>query len=324
MSEALLEVRDLHICYETSRGCVRAVDGVSLAIYEGETFCLVGETGCGKSTLALAIPRLLPPNARLLRGNILFKGIDLLRASESELQKIRGREIAMIFQNPMTSLNPVHTIGFQVAEVPLIHFRMSWKEALVVAVKQLGKVGIPDPDLRSKDYPHTFSGGMKQRSMIAMMTTCKPSLLIADEPTTALDVTIQAQILKLLYELKSEYGLTLLLITHNFGIVAEVCDRVGVMYAGKIVEVADVREIFENPQHPYTKGLIECVVARRKSKTRLNQIPGTPPSLLNPPSGCRFHPRCPYTTRKCLREEPQIIEVREGHLVACHNYDRIR
>lgn len=324
MPEVLLDVRDLHVCYEISRGCVRAVDDVSLTIYKGETFCLVGETGCGKSTLALAIPRLLPPNARLLKGAIFFKGIDLLRASENELQKIRGKEIAMIFQNPMTSLNPVHTIGFQVAEVPVTHFRVSWKEALAIAVKQLCKVGIPDPDLRSKDYPHTFSGGMKQRSMIAMMTTCKPGLLIADEPTTALDVTIQAQILKLLHELKNEYDLTLLLITHNFGLVAEVCDRVGVMYAGKIVEVADVREMFENPQHPYTKGLIECVVARRKSKTRLNQIPGTPPSLLNPPSGCRFHPRCFYATHKCLREEPRLIKVREDHLVACHNYERVR
>lgn len=324
MSRILLEVKDLHICYETSRGCVRAVDGVSLVIYEGETFCLVGETGCGKSTLALAIPRLLPPNARLLRGDIFFRGMNLLKISESELQKIRGKEIAMIFQNPMTSLNPVHMIGFQVAEVPATHFRISWREALLTAIKQLGRVGIPDPDLRSRNYPHMFSGGMKQRTMIAMMTTCKPSLLIADEPTTALDVTIQAQILKLLHELKNEYGLTLLLITHNFGIVAEVCDRVGVMYAGKLVEVAEVREVFENPQHPYTKGLIGCVVARKKSKTRLNQIAGAPPSLLNPPNGCRFHPRCFYTTPKCLREEPQLIEVCRGHLVACHNYERIR
>jgi len=322
--EVLLDVRNLQICYETSRGCVRAVDGVSLEVYRGETFCLVGETGCGKSTLALAIPRLLPPNARLLNGEIIFKGKNLLTASEIELQKIRGREIAMIFQNPMTSLNPVHRVGFQVAEVPATHFRISWREALVTAVKQLGRVGIPDPDLRSRDYPHTFSGGMKQRSMIAMMTICKPSLLIADEPTTALDVTIQAQILKLLHELKIEYGLTLLLITHNFGIVAEVCDRVGVMYAGKIVEVADVREIFESPQHPYTKGLIECVVARRKSKSRLNQIPGAPPSLLSPPSGCRFHPRCTYVTHKCLSEEPRLVGVREGHLVACHNHERVR
>jgi len=200
---------------------------------------------------------------------------------------------------------------------------MSWRDALATAVRQLGRVGIADPDMRSRDYPHTFSGGMKQRSMIAMMTTCKPSLLIADEPTTALDVTIQAQILKLLHELKNEYGLTLLLITHNFGIVAEVCDRVGVMYAGKIVEIADVTEVFEAPLHPYTKGLIDCVVARRKSKTRLNQIPGTPPSLLNPPSGCRFHPRCAYVTHECVREEPQLIEVRKNHLVACHNYERV-
>ena len=324
MPEVLLSVRNLQICYETSKGCVRAVDGVSLEVYSGETFCLVGETGCGKSTLALAIPRLLPHNARLLNGEILFKGKNLLTASESELQKIRGKEIAMIFQNPMTSLNPVHRVGFQVAEVPVTHYRISWREALIAAVRQLGRVGIPDPDLRSRDYPHTFSGGMKQRSMIAMMTTCKPSLLIADEPTTALDVTIQAQILKLLHELKNEYGLTLLLITHNFGVVAETCDRVGVMYAGKIVEVADVREIFEDPLHPYTKGLIECVVARRKSKSRLNQIPGTPPSLLSPPNGCRFHPRCSYATHKCLREEPQLVKVREDHLVACHNYERVR
>jgi len=321
--EVLLNVRDLRICYETSRGCVKAVEGVSLEVYAGETFCLVGETGCGKSTLALAIPRLLPPNARILSGSILFKGVDLLRVSDRKLQELRGKEIAMIFQNPMTSLNPVHRVGFQVAEVPVTHFKMSWREALATAVRQLGRVGIADPDLRSRDYPHTFSGGMKQRSMIAMMTTCKPSLLIADEPTTALDVTIQAQILKLLHELKNEYGLTLLLITHNFGIVAEVCDRVGVMYAGKIVEVADVTEVFEAPLHPYTKGLIDCVVARRKSKSRLNQIPGTPPSLLNPPTGCRFHPRCAYVTYECVREEPRLIEVRKNHLVACHNYEKV-
>jgi len=324
LPRTLLSIRDLRVYYETIRGYVRAVDNVNLEIYEGERFCLIGETGCGKSTLALAIPRLLPPNARILSGSIMFKNIDLLKLSDSELEEIRGRDIAVVFQNPMRSLNPVLRVGPQVAEPLVAHFKTTWREALVSAIKQLSRVGIPDPELRSRDYPHAFSGGMKQRAMIAMMTTCKPSLLIADEPTTALDVTIQAQVLKLIRELKDEYGLTLLLITHNFGIVAEMCDRAGVMYAGKLVEVSNVVDIFESPLHPYTKGLIECVVARKKSKLRLSQIPGAPPSLINPPEGCRFHPRCLYANRKCVSEEPQLIEVSKGHLVACHNYESNR
>jgi len=322
LPRTLLSIKDLRVYYETIRGYVKAVDSVDLEIYEGESFCLVGETGCGKSTLALAIPRLLPPNARILSGSIMFKNIDLLKLSDSELEEIRGRDIAVVFQNPMSSLNPVLRIGLQVGEPLVAHFKTPWREALISAIKQLSRVGIPDPHLRSKDYPHAFSGGMKQRSMIAMMTSCKPSLLIADEPTTALDVTIQAQVLRLIRELKEEYGLTLLLITHNFGIVAEMCDRVGVMYAGKLVEVGNVIDIFESPLHPYTKGLIECVIARRKSKSRLSQIPGAPPSLINPPGGCRFHPRCLYATSRCTSEEPGLIEVSREHLVACHNYVR--
>ncbi len=323
MPEKILEVQNLKVCYETGRGCVKAVDDVSLTIFEGEAFCLVGETGCGKSTLALSIPRLLPPNSRVLDGRILFKGKDLLRVDDSELQRIRGKEMAIVFQNPMTSLNPAYRVGYQVAEVPVTHLGMSWDKALTSAVNQLSKVGIPDAGIRARDYPHVYSGGMKQRSMIAMMTTCKPSLLIADEPTTALDVTIQAQILKLLHSLRVEYGLTLLLITHNFGIVAEVCDRVGVMYSGKIVEVGEVTEIFDNPLHPYTRGLIECVASRRGSKARLNQIPGSLPNPLNLPSGCRFHPRCPYTTYLCMKEEPTMTEATSNHSVACHNYKAV-
>ncbi|MEM2020679.1 MAG: ABC transporter ATP-binding protein [Zestosphaera sp.] len=324
MPEKILDVQNLKVCYETGRGCVKAVDDVSLTIFEGEAFCLVGETGCGKSTLALSIPRLLPPNSRVLDGRILFRGKDLLKVDDNELQRIRGKEIAIVFQNPMTSLNPVYRVGYQVAEVPVTHLGMSWDKALTSAVNQLNKVGIPDARIRARDYPHVYSGGMKQRSMIAMMTTCNPSLLIADEPTTALDVTIQAQILKLLQSLRVEYGLTLLLITHNFGIVAEVCDRVGVMYSGKIVEVGEVTEIFDNPLHPYTRGLIECVVSRRGLKARLNQIPGNLPNPLNLPNGCRFHPRCPYTTYLCMNEEPVISEATLNHSVACHNYKAIR
>jgi peptide/nickel transport system ATP-binding protein len=320
VSRTLLEIENLRVYYETPRGPVKAVDGVDLEVYEGESFCLVGETGCGKSTLALAIPRLLPPNARIVDGSIVFKGVDLTKLSESQLRKLRGREIAVVFQNPMRSLNPVLRIGFQVAEAPLTHFKVSWREALSIAIERLKRVGIPDVEMRVRDYPHVFSGGMKQRTMIAMMTTCKPSLLIADEPTTALDVTIQAQVLRLLRELKDEYSLTLILITHNFGIVAEMCDRVGVMYAGKIVEIGGVEEVFESPLHPYTRGLVDCVVARRGSKARLNQIPGFPPSLLNPPSGCRFHPRCPYATDACRKEEPPLMEASRGHFVACHKY----
>lgn len=324
MRKEILIIEDLKVYYETSRGFVKAVDGVNLSLLEGETFCLVGETGCGKSTLAYAIPRLLPPNARIVNGKILFNGKDLTKIDENEMRAIRGKEIAIVFQNPMSSLNPTLTIGTQVGEVPVTHLGFSWRDAWSYVIKQLRKVGISDPEVRAKSYPHTLSGGMKQRSMIAMMTSCTPKLLIADEPTTALDATIQAQILELLAHLKNEQNMTLLLITHNFGIVAEVCDRVGVMYAGKLVEVADINEVFENPLHPYTRGLIDCIVTRKKPKSRLYQIPGSPPNLLNPPSGCRFNPRCTQILPKCREVDPQLINVGKNHYVACHYYQEVR
>lgn len=317
----ILIIENLKVYYKTSEGgFVKAVDGVSLKLFEGEAFCLVGETGCGKSTLGYAIMKLLPPNAKILDGKILYNGRDLVKASEDEMRKIRGKELAMIFQNPMSSLNPTLTIGTQISEVPVTHLKISWKEAWSYAIDLLRKVKIPDPDVRIKSYPHTFSGGMRQRSMIAMMTSCAPKLLIADEPTTALDVTVQAQILELLASLKEEQSMTLLLITHNFGIVAKMCDRVGVMYAGKLVEVADVDEIFENPLHPYTKGLIGCVVSRRIPKSKLPQIPGSPPNLLSPPSGCRFNPRCTQVLPICKEIEPQLFKLSKNHYVACHHY----
>ncbi|MEM1628839.1 MAG: ABC transporter ATP-binding protein [Desulfurococcaceae archaeon] len=324
MGDVILEVKNLKVRYETSRGALTAVDNVNFTVYKGEAFCLVGESGCGKSTLALAIPRLLPPNARIVSGEIIYKGVDLLRLSDDDLRKIRGKEITIVFQNPMTSLNPVYRVGVQVAEIPVFHEDLSWRDAIKMAIKQLGRVKIPDPEIRARDYPHVYSGGMKQRAMIAMMTISRPSLLIADEPTTALDVTIQAQILELLRDLRSEYGLALILITHNFGIVAEMCDRVAVMYAGKIVEIARVDELFENALHPYTKGLIDCVKMRTEPKARLSQIPGSPPDLINPPTGCRFHPRCLFATDRCRREEPSMVELGNNHLVACHLYSPCR
>ncbi|MEM4482265.1 MAG: ABC transporter ATP-binding protein [Desulfurococcaceae archaeon] len=316
--DTLLEINNLKVIYETERGPLTPVDRVTLKVLRGETLCLVGESGCGKSTLALAIPRLLPPNAKIVSGQIIYKGNDLLKLDYNQLQKVRGREIAIIFQNPMSSLNPVMRVGHQVAEVPVFQNNMTWSKAVLLAIDQLGKVGLPDPAVRARDFPHAFSGGMKQRSMIAMMTVAKPDLLIADEPTTALDVTIQAQIIELLQTFKVEYQLTLILITHNFGIVAEICDRVAVMYSGKVIEIANTFELFKEPIHPYTRGLIECAKVRAKPKTKLYQIPGSPPDMINPPPGCRFHPRCPFATEKCSREEPPLMEVNKNHFVACH------
>lgn len=265
--------------------------------------------------------RLIPPPGKILSGEVLYKGTDLLKISESEMRKIRETEISMVFQNPMNSLNPVFTVGSQISEAPRIHFNLSSKEAWKRAVELIRDVKITDADTRAKCYPHVLSGGMRQRTMIAMMLSCNPSLLIADEPTTFLDVTIQAQILDLLIEVKEKLETSIILITHNFGLVAEFGDRVAVMYCGKVVEIGEVTTIFRNPLHPYTRGLLRCLPIGYKRKSKLGFIPGTLPSPIDTPRGCRFHPRCEHSTEKCKLREPELVEYEKNHFVACHLYE---
>jgi len=317
----LLQVRDLKTYFRTEAGVSKAVDGVDFNIQPGEVVGLVGESGSGKSVTALSILRLIPdPPGKIVGGAIIYKGRDLLKLTWDEMHEIRGNEISMIFQEPMTSLNPVFTIGSQVMEVILEHERVSRKEAFDRSVKMLEMVGIPDPASRMNDYPHQYSGGMRQRVMIAMALACNPSLLIADEPTTALDVTIQAQILELMLKIKEERkDAAILLITHNLAVVAETCQRVMVMYGGKIQEIAPVRELFKNPLHPYTCGLLASLptVAGERQK-RLRTIPGNVPGILDLPAGCKFETRCAERIEKCKTIEPELMEVAPGHWVRCH------
>jgi peptide/nickel transport system ATP-binding protein len=321
MAEALLEIRGLKTWFSTDDGMVRAVDGVSLSVARGETLAVVGESGCGKTVTARSILKLIDmPPGRFVAGEILWRGRDLIPLAASEIDSIRAREIGMVFQEPMTSLNPVYTVGDQVAESLRAHEKLSRKAALEAAIEMLRLVHIPNAERRAHDYPHQFSGGMRQRAMIAMALACKPQLLIADEPTTALDVTIQAQILELLADMKSRFGMAILLITHAMGVVAETAQRVVVMYAGKVVETAPVEELFGNPRHPYTQGLIRSIPRvdlRAHGRQRLEQIPGTVPSLLNPPVGCRFVARCRFATGICLSEEPPLRQVGPDHNMAC-------
>ncbi len=324
MSDILISIKGLKTNFYTYSGVVKALDGIDLDIYKNETIGLVGETGCGKSVTALSIIRLIQwPPGRIDEGSITFEGKDLLKLSNAEMRSIRGNKISMIFQEPMTSFNPVFTIGYQIAEVFILHQKMDKKTANEKAVEMLAFTGIPAPERVAKSYPHELSGGMLQRAMISMMLACKPALLIADEPTTALDVTIEAQILELMRDLKTKTGSSILMITHDLGVIAEVCDRVGVMYAGNIVELSAVREIFANPMHPYTVGLIGSIPKLNQKKgERLDTIPGSVPNLIYPPSGCRFHPRCPKVMDICKTEKPLMVEVEKGHMVACHLYDR--
>jgi oligopeptide/dipeptide ABC transporter ATP-binding protein len=314
----ILSIENLYVNFRTLWGVAKVLDNVNLKIYEGEIFGLVGETGCGKSVTAMSILRLLPSTAEI-SGRIIFKGEDLLKKSEEEMRKIRGKEITMVFQDPMTSLNPLFKIKDQMVDIITAHEKQSKDEALSLAKRLLTLVGLPDPERVLNSYPHELSGGMRQRVMIAMALSLNPSLLIADEPTTALDVTIQKQILDLILDLKEKYKFSVLLITHDLGIVAEICDRVGVMYAGNIVEVADTKDLFENPLHPYTQGLLSTVPDPRRKKT-LRPLRGSVPSLLNPPSGCRFHPRCDRMCDICTKQKPELIEHSKGHFVACHLY----
>lgn len=318
---SLLEVVNLKTYFATRRGEVRSVDDVSFTLEQGETLSLVGESGCGKSVTALSIMRLVANPGRVVGGEVRFEGRDLLKLSSEEMRAIRGDDIAMIFQDPMTSLNPVYTVGEQIAEAIRLHRKVSKREAWNQAVEGMRDVAIPAPEIRAKTYPHEMSGGMRQRVMIAMALACDPKLLIADEPTTALDVTIQAQILELLTELREKRHLALLLITHDLGVVAETSDRVAVMYAGKIVEEASAKELFKHPRHPYTEGLLRAVPRldeRREGRmTRLQTIEGVVPNPLELPDGCRFAPRCPHAQSKCREGEIPLIAVNEHHLSRC-------
>jgi oligopeptide/dipeptide ABC transporter ATP-binding protein len=341
--QPLLEIKDLNIAFDTERGQIRPVRDVSIDIYPGQTVALVGESGCGKSVTALSILRLIPqPPGRILSGSVTLEGRNLLDLPEKEMRSIRGKDIAMIFQEPMTSLNPVYTIGDQITEAVIIHQHVSSTEARRIAEQALKDVGIADPRRRLGEYPHQMSGGMRQRVMIAMALSCQPKLLIADEPTTALDVTIQAQILELLRKLQREKGMSILLITHDLGVVAENADVVAVMYASRVVEVAGVEDLFDRPQHPYTEGLFRAVPKLGDLRSRLEQIPGTVPNPARFPGGCKFHPRC-HRTRKlaeqagssetlevasagekfrvlkrCVTEEPELREVVPAHWARCH------
>jgi oligopeptide/dipeptide ABC transporter ATP-binding protein len=320
--EALVDIRDLCTYFHSDDGVAKAVDGVSYAIPAGRTLGLVGESGCGKSVTALSILRLIPsPPGRIERGRILFEGRDLLKLSEAAMRRIRGNDISMIFQEPMTSLNPVFTCGNQITEVLRLHQGLGKREALERAIEMLAKVGIPSPEQRVHEYPHQLSGGQKQRVMIAMALACNPKLLIADEPTTALDVTIQAQILDLLRALQAEFHMAILLITHDLGVIAEMAERVAVMYAGKIAELADAGELFGNPKHPYTVGLFGSLPRLGTHGERLNVIPGVVPNPIDFPPGCKFHPRCPRAFDRCRVEEPELRAVgSDGHVAACHLY----
>jgi len=329
VSTPLLAIEDLQTHFFTRDGVVRAVDGVSYAVEAGETLAVVGESGCGKSVTALSILRLVPsPPGRIVGGTIRFEGVDLLQIGEGEMRRIRGNEISMIFQEPMTSLNPVLTVSRQITETLILHQGLTARAAAARAIEMLRLVRIPEPERRARQYPHELSGGMRQRVMIAMALACHPKLLIADEPTTALDVTIQAQILDLMRELKSEIGAAIILITHDLGVVAEMAQRVAVMYAGRKVEEAPVGDLFRRPQHPYTLGLLASVprlgaTLGRAEPPRLAEIPGTVPSLRDPIVGCAFAPRCAYATERCSREAPPLEAKTAAHLAACFESERL-
>jgi peptide/nickel transport system ATP-binding protein len=323
MADPLVEIENLQTFFFTDEGVAKAVDDVSLVIPQGKTLGLVGESGCGKSVTALSVMRLISPPGRIVGGRVVLyedgRALTLTDLPEPKMRKIRGAEISMIFQEPMTSLNPVFTIGSQIIEAVRLHQDVDKAEARRLAIEMLDKVRIPVPEQRVKEYPHQFSGGMRQRAMIAMALSCNPRLLIADEPTTALDVTIQAQILDLLRSLQADVGMSILIITHDLGIVAEMADDVAVMYASKIAEYAPVRELFGSPLHPYTDGLFKSRPALGRSKhEKLNTIPGMVPSPLNFPEGCKFHPRCPFRQAICEKEEPELREISERHQARCH------
>ena len=320
MSQHLLEIKGLDIHYITEEGTVKAVNKMNLELSRGETLGLVGETGAGKTTTALGIMRLVAnPPGKIVGGEIIYEGKDLLKNTESEMRKVRGNKISMIFQDPMTSLNPVMTVGEQIAEVILLHQKVSKADSIKKAQEMLETVGIPGD--RYKDYPHQFSGGMKQRVVIAIALACNPQLLIADEPTTALDVTIQAQVLALMNKLKKDFDTSMIMITHDLGIVAEVCDKVAIMYAGSVVEYTNKESLYTDPMHPYTVGLFNSIPDLDADEPRLKPIRGLMPDPTNLPSGCPFHPRCPKAMEICKEKEPPEIYVKEDHMVKCFLYE---
>lgn len=316
--QPLLEVRSLSIHFFTEEGIIRAVEKVSLEIFPGEILGLVGESGCGKSVTGLSLLRLIPaPPGRIMSGEILFNGKNLLNLNEKEMEKVRGNEISMIFQEPMTSLNPVFTIGDQIMEAIMLHQGLDKREARKRAIEMLDRVKIPSPEKKIDSYPHQLSGGMRQRAMIAMALSCQPKLLIADEPTTALDVTIQAQVLQLLKEIQREMGMAVMLITHDLGVMAEIADRVAVMYAGRIFEYGPIEAIFNHMRNPYTRGLLNSIPQLTEKKERLNAIPGQVPDPMDLPSGCKFHPRCNLMVEDCKKEEPPLLQVNGNHFSRC-------
>ncbi|MEW6143845.1 MAG: ABC transporter ATP-binding protein [Thermodesulfobacteriota bacterium] len=323
--ETALEIKDLTVSFSSEGRRVEVVSGVSLSIPQGKIVGVVGESGCGKTVTALSVMRLIPePPGRIEGGEIIFDGADILHSSDRDMRALRGNRISMIFQEPISSLNPVFTVGDQIGEALRTHLRISKKEEKERVIELLRLVGIPAPEKRIKNYPHELSGGMSQRVMIAMALACNPEVLIADEPTTALDVTIQAGILELINELRAKMGMAVLLITHDLGIIAEVADTVYVMYAGKVVEHAVTRELFKNPKHPYTVGLLNSIPDMRESKEKLDAIPGVVPSPGSFPPGCRFQDRCPLVIDKCRRDEPPLAEHASGHRSACWRADDVR
>jgi peptide/nickel transport system ATP-binding protein len=321
LSEVILDVEGLKTYFYTSKGIVKAVDNVSFKLGRGEVLGIAGESGCGKSTLGFSLIRLVPPPGRIVGGRINFMGEDILKMPEEEFRtKVRWKGISMVFQGAMNALNPVYTVGSQIAEVLMLHKGLSKKEALEEAANLLKMVGLDPRRIRS--YPHELSGGMKQRVVIAMALALRPALVIADEPTTALDVVVQAQIMNLLKSLQRELKMSIILITHDMSLIAEIADKVAIMYAGKIVEIGSSDRVFNNPLHPYTRALINSIPSLRKELKKLEFIPGVPPDLIQPPPGCRFHPRCKYVFEPCNREEPPMVEVEPGHFVSCWLYSK--
>lgn len=325
MSDPILSIHDLVVEFDTDEGRVRALDGVSFDVREGETLGIVGESGCGKSVTALSIMRLLPqPMGQIASGQVNYRGMDLTQIPLEKMEQIRGNRISMVFQEPMTALNPVHTIGKQLCESLLIHKQLSAEDAIKQSIHMLDRVGIPAPDIRMTEYPHQLSGGMRQRVMIAMALSCNPDILIADEPTTALDVTIQAQILELIGELQKEMGMSVILITHDLGVIAETSESVVVMYAGRVAEIGTAHAIFDHPRHPYTKGLLDSIPRMDGiPKSRLSIIEGMVPGLMDLPSGCRFHNRCNYKQDDCSFSPPEVETVDGEHKVSCYHWQNL-
>lgn len=323
MSDTILNVQGLRTYFYTYAGIVKAVDNISLDVRRGETLGVVGESGSGKTVTAQSIMRIVPPPGKIVDGTIEFQGKNILALAERQMQQIRGKDIAYIFQDPTTTLDPVYTVGNQISEVIMRHQNLAKKDALAKTLELLRNVEIPDPEVRINQYPHELSGGTKQRIAIARALSCEPSLILADEPTTALDVTIQAQILEILKDLKNRMNLSMMLITHDMGIVAEICDRVTVLYAGQVCETGTTRQVFEKPKHPYTEALLTSVPSLAITKEKLSVIPGNVPNLIEPPSGCRFHPRCLYAQQICTDKVPVLEPIGDGRWVHCHRWKEI-